>query len=192
MNPAHFALALACAMLPAQELPGWWKALAEMPHLESRFTQESESAVFGRMRKSGRLQVSRGGRLRVAYDEGLLLVGDGRTLVQFDPEGRTAQRFDLRRMAVEMPLVRILLDPKSLGEVYRIKAVTPGRIVMEPRTPGLPTVEAEGQGRFLAKLTWLDATGAKQVLSLSQPRTPASIPDTVYKARVPKGTRWIQ
>lgn len=184
-------MTFACGALFAQELPEWWKALPVLPHLESRFVQESDSAVFGKIRRTGRLQMSRGGRLRVAYDKGLLVVSDGKTLVQLDGGARTAQKSDLRTVAQETPLLRILLDPKALAEIYRAKALHAGTLTLEPLKPGLPKVEVEGQGRFLKKMTWTDPTGAKQVLELLDPKAPAYLPDSTYKIKVPEGTRWL-
>lgn len=185
-------VAFALGTLAAQELPGWWKALPELPHLESRFLQESESAVFGKIQRQGLLQMSRGGRIRVAYDQGLLIVSDGRMLVQYDSGARTAQKSDLRTVAQEMPLIRILLEPKALGEVYRAKSLPGGRLALEPRRAGLPKVEVQGKGQFLKKILWTDPTGARQVLELVDPRGPATIPDSTYKIRVPEGTRWLR
>jgi len=183
---------LAWGALAAQELPEWWKTFPALPHLESRFVQESESAVFGKLQRKGQLQMSRGGMIRVAYDRGLLIISDGKTLVQLDPGARTAQKFDLRAVAVEMPLIRILVDPRALGEVYQAKALPSGRLALEPRRPGLPRVELEGKGRFLKKIFWTDPTGAKQTLELVDPRQPASISNSVYKPKVPEGTRWLK
>ncbi len=185
-------LMFACAALFTQDLPAWWTSFPQQSHLESRFFQESESAVFGKIRREGRLQMSRGGRICVAYDRGLQIVSDGKILVQYDAGARTAQRFDLRAVALEMPLIRILLDPKALGEVYHAKSLPSGRVVLEPRRPGLPPVEIEGKGRNLKRILWTDPTGAKQVLELVDPRQPRTIPDSTYKIRVPEGTRWLK
>lgn len=185
-------VALTWAALAAEEPPGWWKALPDLPHLESRFVQESESAVFGKLRREGHLRMSKGGRIRVAYDQGMLVVSDGKTLIQLDSGARTAQKSDLRTVAQEMPMIRILLDPKALGEIYRTKNLQGGRLALEPRRPGLPKVELEGKGRFLKKILWTDPTGAQQVLELLDPRCPAAIPDAAYKIKVPEGTRWLQ
>lgn len=185
------AFVLGCAVLQAQALPEWWTALPTLPHLDSRFVQESESAVFGKLKRTGRLQMSKGGRVRVAYDRGLLLVSDGKTLVQFDSGARTAQKSDLRAVAQDMPLMRILLDPKALAEVYQAKSGPSGRLLLEPRRPGLPKVEVEGKGRFLKKIQWTDPTGALQVLELLDPNAPLVMPAITYKIKVPEGTRWL-
>ncbi len=178
--------------LGAQAPPSWWKALPNLPRLESTFVQESESAVFGKLRKEGRLQLTKGGRIRVAYTGGLLVVSDGKTVIQYDPGARTAQKLDLRVVASEMPLLNVLVDPRALERVYRAQVQPSGILVLEPRKPGLPKVELEGKGGLLKKISWVDATGARQVLELLDPKVPASIPDSTYKLRVPAGTRWME
>lgn len=185
-------LALAAIFSVAQEPPAWWKALPHLPRLESAFIQESESAVFGKLRKEGNLQLTKGGRIRVAYKGGLLVVSDGKTLMQYDPGARTAQKLDLRTVAAEMPLLNVLVDPRALEVVYRAKAQANGGMLLEPRKPGLPKVELEGKGGLLKRIAWVDATGARQVLELLNPKVPASIPDSAYRLRVPAGTRWIE
>ena len=80
-------------------LPTWWTAFTRMPSLESRFRQESDSLVFGKLARQGRLALARGGRLRVTYEGGLSITCDGRHLVQYDPDTRTAQRVELARAA---------------------------------------------------------------------------------------------
>lgn len=186
------ALVALAGMLQGQELPSWWKAMLDLPRLECVFRQESESAVFGNLRREGRLQLSRGGKIRVSYAGGLLVVSDGKTLIQYDPGARTAQRLDLRSAAADMPLLNVLLDPRALDSVYRSKVLSTSLLVLEPRKPGLPKVELEGKGAFLGKISWMDATGAKQVLELVDPRIPSAIADSTYKLRVPEGTRWLE
>lgn len=187
-----FLLAFTAAALGAQGLPVWWTALPGLPRMEAAFIQESESAVFGKLRKEGRLQLTKGGRIRVAYAGGMLVVSDGKTLVQYDPGARTAQKLDLRSAATEMPLLNVLIDPRALNAIYLAKVLPSGRLLLEPRKPGLPKVELEGKGGLLTKISWMDATGAQQVLELVNPRVPAAIPDSVYKLRVPAGTRWLE
>lgn len=189
---ALLLLVLASGGVWAQGLPGWWTALPDLPRLESRFVQESDSAVFGKLRKEGRLQLTKGGRIRVAYQDGLLVVSDGKTLIQYDPRARTAQKLDLRAAASEMPLLNVLLEPRAIEAVYAPKAQADGTIRLEPRKPGLPKVSLEGRGNLLKRITWTDATGAQQVLELLDPRVPASIPESTYKLRVPEGTRWLE
>src|SRR5512145_3326192 len=104
---ASFLKPLACLLaaagsLGASGLPAWWTALPGLPRLESRFTQESESAVFGKLRREGKLQLAKGGRLRVTYDKGMILVADGTNLIQYDPMARTAQRLSLRTARKDM------------------------------------------------------------------------------------------
>lgn len=185
-------LALSGAVLSAQSLPAWWKALPDLPRLECSFVQESESSVFGKLRKEGRLQLSRGGKIRVTYTEGLVIVSDGKSLVQYDPSVRTAQRLDLHRAASDMPLLNVFLNPRALDTVYQAKVQASGNVRLEPRRPGLPRVELEGKGTFLQRVIWTDATGAKQVLELVNPRIPPALPEATYQLRVPAGTRWIE
>lgn len=186
-------LVAACGVfLQGQEVPGWWKAVLDLPRLECGFRQESESAVFGKLQKTGQLQLTRGGKIRVAYVGGLLIVADGKSLVQYDPGTRTAQKLVLKTAAADMPLLNILLDPKALDTVYRARVQPNGSLLLEPRKPGLPKVELEGKGALLRKISWMDATGARQVLELLDARVPNSIPESVYKLRVPEGTRWLE
>lgn len=185
-------LTLCGAVLSAQSLPAWWKALPDLPRLECSFVQESESEVFGKLRKEGRLQLSRGGKIRVAYTGGLVIVSDGKSLVQYDSSVRTAQRLDLRRAASDMPLLNVFLNPRALDTVYQAKVQASGAVMLEPRRSGLPRVELEGKGTFLQRVVWTDATGAKQVLELVNPRIPPALPEALYKLRVPEGTRWIE
>ncbi|MCE1229761.1 MAG: outer membrane lipoprotein carrier protein LolA [Firmicutes bacterium] len=180
-----------CSALSAQALPSWWTALPALPRLESRFVQESQSEVFGVMKKGGLLQVAMGGRIRVAYDEGLLVVGDGLSLIQFDPRTRTAQRFDLKAMMLELPLIRILVDPRSLKEAYHAKAAG-SKVVLTPRREGLPTVEVEGAGQFPTRISWMDGTGARQALVLVSPRTPGPFASDLFRFKAPEDTRWIR
>ena len=63
MRSLLVALLLTAPALAA--LPGWWNAFARTPVLESRFRQESDSLVFGKLAREGRLALARGGRLRV-------------------------------------------------------------------------------------------------------------------------------
>jgi outer membrane lipoprotein-sorting protein len=184
-------LALA-GSLGATEAPAWWKAFTSAPRMESRFVQESESAVFGALRRTGVLKLAKGGRLRVEYDKGLLVVADGTTLVQYDARARTAQKVDLRGAAKEAPLLWILADPAALEQVFTIKAGKgPGAFVLEPRKPGLPSVTLEGKGNFPHRITWIDPTNAKQVLEFLDPHVPGTFGSGVFTFAAPAGTRWI-
>jgi outer membrane lipoprotein-sorting protein len=136
--------------------------------------------------------LTKGGRIRVAYSTGLLVVSDGSSLVQYDPAARTAQRINLRTAASDMPLLNVLLDLKALGTAYKIASAGPDRLHLEPRRPGLPKVELEGREGFLRSVTWLDSTGAKQVLELQNPHVPSSpFPAAVFTFQAPAGTRWL-
>jgi outer membrane lipoprotein-sorting protein len=182
----------AASVLQAQSIPSWWNATLDAPRLESRFVQQSESAVFGSLKRQGTLQLAKGGRIRVAYGTGLLLVADGATLIQYDPAARTAQRFNLRSAASDMPLLNVLLNPRALGASYRIVPAGADRVHLEPLRKGLPAVELEGRGAFLRAVNWTDSTGAKQRLELTDPRTPpAAFPASVFTFQAPVGTRWL-
>lgn len=178
-------------LLVSQPRPDWWERLVNLERLESAFTQVSESAVFGTVTRNGTLRFAKGGRLRVVYETGLCFVADGRTLVHYDPATRTAQRVDVRAAAREVPLLALLLDPTQLEQSFRVEIRSGGRLRLEPRQPGLPTVEVEGRSGFLERLTWTDPTGARQVLQLSHPRVPKNFPEGTFVLKVPPGTRWL-
>ena len=177
--------------LAAQALPAWWTELPALPRLESAFRQESESAVFGKLVRKGRIQAAKGGRLRVAYDSGLLLVSDGATLVQYDPDTRTAQRLPLRRSLQDAPLLALLLDPARLGKSYSAAMDAGGKLRLTPKEAGLPPVTAEGRGHFLTALSWVDGTGAAQRLVLEDPKSPASLDPKLFHFAAPEGTRFV-
>jgi outer membrane lipoprotein-sorting protein len=183
--------AVALVALAPASLPAWWSAFLKAPALESAFVQESESAVFGSLKRQGRLSVARGGRLRVAYDGGLLLVSDGRALVQYDPDARTAQRFDLRTAQSEVPLLGLLLDPGGLPLQFEILPMGGGKVRLKPKRAGNPVVELEGQGASPTLIRWVDASGATQVLRLTAPRAPSSSPASQFRFDPPAGTRWV-
>jgi outer membrane lipoprotein-sorting protein len=184
-------LATVVLVLAPAALPAWWTAFLNAPALETPFVQESESAVFGSLRRRGRLALARGGRLRVAYEEGLLLVSDGRALVQYDADARTAQRFDLRALQAETPLLGLLLDPGSLGAHFEIQPRAGGKVHLHPRRKGIPEVDLEGQGACPTLIRWTDASGAAQVLRLTGPRTGAPLPPSTFRFEPPAGTRWL-
>lgn len=195
MGGARFlagALALLSAGLAAAEPPAWWKAFTALPRMEARFVQESESSVFGAIRRTGTLKLAKGGKLRVEYDKGLVAVSDGRTLVQYDPGARTAQKVDLRGAAKETPLLWILADPGALDQVFTLQpGKVPGSFVLEPRKAGLPSVTLEGKGSFPQRITWTDPTRARQVLQLQDARVPGAFGAGVFVFTAPAGTRWI-
>ena len=86
------------AAVPAcAAMPGWWTAFTRLPAMESRFRQESDSLVFGNLSRQGHLALARGGRLKVSYEGGLTITCDGRQLIQYDPDTRTAQKVELAR-----------------------------------------------------------------------------------------------
>jgi outer membrane lipoprotein-sorting protein len=144
------------------------------------------------MERKGRLQTAKGGRLRVAYDSGLLLVSDGEALVHFDPEARTAQRLELRAAMLDLPLLNLLVDPSALPESYILEAGAGETVRLRPRRPGLPDVRVEGQGHAATRLRWKDGTGAEQELRLLEPRVVPSPPSAAFRFEAPRGTRWLR
>lgn len=183
---------LTVTFVQAGALPGWWNGLLRTQRLESDFTQVSESAVFGQLKRSGRLQVGGGGRLRVSYSGGLLVVSDGATLVQYDSSTRTAQRLNLHTAVKDMPLLNILIDPSALEASYTVLSEQPDQVLLKPKRKELPAVVVEGSGSFLRRIQWTDGTGAQQEIRLTQPRTPkAPFPASLFRFTAPAGTRWI-
>jgi len=179
--------------LGAAEVPGWWKAFLASPRLESRFQQVSESAVFGKLKRTGLLKAAKGGRLRAEYQKGLLLIADGRFLVQYDPEARTAQKVDLKTAAKDAPLLLVLVDPATLDKVFTVKAgPNADTFSLEPRKPGLPQVTLEGKGGLPWRIQWTDPTGAHQSLEFLDPRVPAAFDAATFAFKAPAGTRWLQ
>jgi len=170
--------------------PAWWTAFSRMPALESRFRQESESLVFGKLSRGGRLALARGGRLRVAYEGGLTVTCDGRYLVQYDPDTRTAQRVELARAVRDFPLLGILLDPARLDRLYRTESVGSDAVRLIGREAGLPELKATSRKGLLHTLEWTDPTGARQKLELLDPTSPGTLPPATFKAQLPPGTRW--
>ncbi|MBS1765868.1 MAG: outer membrane lipoprotein carrier protein LolA [Acidobacteria bacterium] len=185
------AAALAAQSLMAQGLPSWWRPMLDAPRFASRFTQESQSQVFGKLAKKGRIEAAQGGRLRVSYDDGLLLIADGASLIQYDPDTRTAQRMDLGQALLDMPLLNLLVAPERLAKVYKVEQISPDTVRLVPSQKDLPAMEIQGSGRFARVLRWTDATGAKQELRLLDPKVPASFPATDFKFVLPKGATMV-
>ena len=171
-------------------LPGWWTSFTRMPVLESRFRQESESLVFGKLAREGDLLLARGGRLRVAYAGGLTVTCDGRQLVQYDADTRTAQRMELARAVRDFPLLGILLEPARLDRLYRVEPLEGEALRLLPRESGLPELKATGRNGLLRTLEWTDPTGARQKLELLDPRRPGTPAAERFRPQVPAGTRW--
>jgi len=184
------ALALLLAVPLLAAAPGWWTAFSTRRAVESRFRQESESLVFGKLVREGRLTLARGGRLRVVYQGGLTVLCDGRHLVQYDPDTRTAQRVELARAVRDFPLLGVLLDPAGLDRLYRIEAQGGEVLKLVPKEAGLPELKASGRAGLLRSLEWTDPTGARQKLELLDPRVPAELPPGTFRLQVPEGTRW--
>lgn len=183
---------LGVGTLWAGELPGWWRSFPKVPGLESPFVQESESSVFGKLRREGTLRLAQGGRLRVEYRKGIQLVCDGHSLIQYDPEARTAQRMDLRTAASTAPMLNILVNPGTLAQTFTVSA-GPGAdaVTLKPIRPGVPTVILEGQGGLLKRVRWTDATGAGQLLELKAPRILARPDAGGFTFKAPAGTHWL-
>jgi outer membrane lipoprotein-sorting protein len=171
-------------------LPGWWTAFSRMPALESQFRQESDSLVFGKLARGGRLALAHGGRLRVTYEGGLTITCDGRYLVQYDPDTRTAQRVELARAVRDFPLLGILLDPARLDRLYRVESLGGEILKLVPREAGLPELKATGRHGLLRTLEWTDPTGARQKLELLNPKSPVTLAPGTFRFQVPAGTRW--
>lgn len=169
--------------------PSWWVGFLAHPALESRFRQESESLVFGKLSRQGSLVLASGGRLRVVYETGLTVVCDGRHLVQYDPDTRTAQRVELARAVRDFPLLGLLLDPAGLERLYRMD-VSGDVVRLLPKEAGLPAVRVTGRQGRLRGITWTDPSGANQSLELLAPKTPSARPSGVFTFLPPAGTRW--
>jgi len=185
-----FQLVLVAALPAWGAAPSWWIAFTKVPALESRFRQESDSAVFGKLAREGRLAMGRGGRLKVSYQGGLTVTCDGRHLVQYDPDTRTAQRVELARAVRDFPLLGILLEPARLERLYRLEVYGGETLKLVPREAGLPELKATGRKGLLRTLEWTDPTGARQKLELLDPRVPASLAPGTFRIDVPAGTRW--
>ena len=171
-------------------IPSWWTSFPKVPVLESRFRQESESLVFGRLTRQGTLILARGGRLRVEYEEGLTVTCDGHELVQLDPDTRTAQRMSLLQAQQEFPLLALLTEPAKLLSLYRVSVEGGEAIKLLPKQAGLPELKVTGQKGLLHSVAWTDPTGARQTLELLDPKTPPSVPSSRFTLQIPAGTRW--
>ena len=161
-----------------------------MASLESRFRQDSDSLVFGKLTRGGQLTLARGGRLRVAYEGGLTVTCDGRHLVQYDPDTRTAQKVELARAVRDFPLLGILLEPARLERLYRVEPLGGEALKLVPREQGLPELKASGRHGLLYSLEWTDPTGARQKLELLEPKSPVMLAPGRFGLQVPAGTRW--
>jgi outer membrane lipoprotein-sorting protein len=175
-----------------QALPAWWGRWTQAPAFECRFEQEAESAAFGKLARAGSILAARGGRLRVEYDKGPLLVSDGRLLTQYDPATRTAQSFEMEAVADEWPMLRLLMDPRELDGAFDVKSMGGGRVSLSPRRPGLPDVALDGSGGFPGRIEWRDATGAAQVLTLKGPRAVPAPKAARFAFDPPRGTKWVK
>jgi len=181
-------------VLVAQQavLPKWWEDWKRLNVFNSSFVQEGESAAFGKLTKKGSIIAARGGRLRVEYEKGTLLLCDGQTLTQYDPSTRTAQSHQMDSISEEWPLLRLLTDPASLGQVYSVASPDGATVMLSPKKPGLPEVALQGKGAFLHKAEWKDGTGAKQALTFTSPKSPADPGKAPFVFKPPAGTKWIR
>lgn len=160
--------------------------------MSASFAQTSDSAVFGKLQRKGTLRLAKGSRLRLAYADGLELVSDGRSLIQYDPDTRTAQVMNLQDAASEAPLLRLLTNPATLQGAYLVERAKGDQVHLKPLKPGLPEVWIEGSGRLPRRLRWTDASGAGQVLDVQNALTPAKdFPVGTFTFKAPKGTRWL-
>ena len=184
-------LALVPAILAVQPMPPWWDKWLQIPSFSSSFVQEGESAAFGKLARRGIIQSAKGGRLRVEYENGLLLLCDGSQLIQYDPSTRTAQRHYLEDVSEEWPLLRLLTDPASLRHVFHVSPQSGGAVKLTPKTVGLPEVILEGGGNFLHKAAWTDGTGAKQELVLTSPKTQHDPGSAPFTFKLPTGAKWL-
>jgi outer membrane lipoprotein-sorting protein len=176
----------------SQALPAWWGRWRQTPAFKSTFAQEGESSAFGKLTKTGTILAAKGGRLRIEYDGGALLLSDGRQITQYDPSTRTAQQFEIEGIMDEWPMLRLLLDPMEIDRAFDIKSMGDGRIALSPKRQGLPEVALEGRGDFLSRIEWKDATGARQVLALAAPKAVANPKGASFAFDPPRGTKWVK
>lgn len=174
----------------ADTLPQWYRNLLGFKNLEANFVQQSESKIFGTLEKSGHIQISRPGKLRIAYEKGLMLISDGNRLVQYDAQTRTAHSIDLERAVLEVPLLRLMVDPKLLDASYHVRAHNTD-VLLEARQKGLPSIKLTGNATQLQQVSWQDPSGARQVMTLKAYQTPASLPNSLFSLKLPDKTRWL-
>ena len=192
LTPQFHAPAAVPPALQEQTMPLWWGRWRQVPAFKAGFTQEGESSAFGKLTKTGTILAAKGGRLRLEYDKGTLLLSDGRLLTQHDPSTRTAQRFEIEGVMDEWPLLRLLLDPLDVGGAFHVKSLGGGAVALTPKKPGLPEVTLRGGGDFPSKIEWKDATGATQVLTLTNPKAVPGPKAASFDFVPPKGTKWVK
>lgn len=186
------ALVVPLALHAEAPLPAWWQALLKRPRLEARFAQRMESAVFGKITREGKVWIGSGGRLRFAYDSGLLIVCDGRLLIQYDPDTRTAQQMALAQAQREFPLLGLLSNPAGLGAHYRIQAQDAGQVRLEPKNREQGgVILLSGKEGQLRRIQWQDPSGAAQDLELIEQKIPTQDPSPeLFRFKAPTGTHW--
>ncbi len=183
---------MASASAIGTELPPWWSAFVIVPRVQGTFVQTSDSAVFGKLKRKGNVRLAKAGRLHVVYEDGLELIADGQSLIQFDPDTRTAQRMDLLSAAMEAPLLRLLTDPAKLGKTFIIESFGNDQVRLKPLKAGTPEILIEGSGKLPRRLKWVDASGAGQVLAFVEVHIPAKdFAAGTFNFQAPKGTRWL-
>jgi outer membrane lipoprotein-sorting protein len=173
-------------------MPAWWEKWRRVHAFRSGFAQEGESAAFGKLTRTGKILAAKGGRLRLEYDKGALLLSDGRVLTQYDPSTRTAQRFEIEGAMDEWPLLRVLLEPLEIDRAFDVRHLGDGKLTLAPKRPGLPKVTLEGRGGFPHRIEWKDGTGAKQVLTLTDPKAVSDPSGGTFDFVPPKGTKWVK
>ena len=87
-------------------------------------------------------------------------------------------------------MLAVLLDPKAVDRHFRVEFIG-DRVKLQPKEPGLPPLEGEGKGGWPERFQWTDATGARQVLRLKEPRVAKEDPAS-FKFTPPPGTRWAE
>jgi len=98
----------------------------------------------------------------------------------------------MHSVSEEWPLLRLLADPPSLGEVYSVASPDAETVKLTPKKQGLPELVLRGRGAFLHRAEWVDGTGAKQALTFTSPKSPADPGKRPFTFSPPAGTKWIR
>ena len=185
------ALAIALAPLPAFAAPldGVAASLKATTGLAADFSQTGPD---GRV-LTGKLTLSRPGKLRVQYDTApQLIVADGRTLTFVDYKVAQVSQWPVK----STPLGILLASEPDLSGVARVVAETPAGLVVEARDPKHPefgvlalsfTRSAAAPGGLqLAGWTSKDAQGGHTEVRLANIRYNADIGRTDFGFRDPR------
>jgi outer membrane lipoprotein-sorting protein len=180
--------------------------LEKVRTLEADLTQEVIHRLNGRSEiKQGRLQLRRGGRLRLEYDAAprLLLVSDGTTVRSWDESTRTVYEGPVRGTIITRSLSLALEGPRSgdfdirwLGGAAQ---PAPGELgVIELR----PTRESPLAARIvltltgtcppLARVTIIDRAGTATRLTLANQRLNRVIPAGRFAFEPPPGAKIVK